>query len=165
MTAIKRIDDLWRDLKARLLADAQLSAILGGDDRVYVPSDNPIDDVEREGRLNEPWGRVRLMARSTLWPQIDVPGDWQNVAFLAAVQFNDFRASGYDVNVSVDAAHERVYRQLDNYAPALERITIVVPLWRYGSPPPSPVYDASRRLWLSNAEYRTQVVEREQFES
>lgn len=159
-----RITELWDAIKAQL-DDDTLSAILGGDDRVYVPSDNPIDDNAREGPPGEPWGRVIMLPRSTLWPSFDEPNDTRNLAWLISVQFNDFRASGYDVNVSVDAAHERVYRLLDGFAPELERLQVFVPLWRHGQPPPSPVYDAQRRLWLSNTEWRTEVAARQQIES
>lgn len=152
-----RVHDLWEALQERL-ATGRMAAILGGGGRVYTPKDHSGQENEREGALDEPWGRIVLLTRTTLWPQRDVPGEMKNVAFLVSVQFNDFRAPGYDVGLAVDAAHEEVYRLLDNYVPSLSRATVAVPIWRYGKPPEHPVLDQPRKLWLSNAEYRTQVV-------
>lgn len=156
------LNEFWVAMKTRV--DSPLmQEILGGRGRVYVPSDPPDDVREVEGQPNEPWGRIIMMPRETLWPQTDVPGDWQNVPWLASVQFNDFRAKGYDVGVAVGAAHRELFNRLDGWVPDPQptQVTILLPVWRNGSPPVFPRHDQGRRLWLSNAEYRTQAVSKE----
>jgi hypothetical protein len=142
-----------------------MTGILGGADRVHTPNDQRNLRADREARQNEPWGRIIFLSRITLWPQQDEPRSWKNVAWLVSVQFNDFRAPGYDVGIPVAAAHEEVYRQLDNYAPDVELVQVAMPIWRFSTPYPEPVYDEERKLWLNNAEYRTQVVPRVVIES
>jgi hypothetical protein len=153
-----RLDELWAAIQTRVNS-RRMQEILGGRERVYRPTD---DVKEIEAEPSEPWGRIIMLPASTLWPQTDEPGAWQNVAWLMSVQFNDFRASGYNVDIAVAAAHEEAFQRLDNFVPAPqpERVVVVVPVWREGSPPSSAVYDRERRLWMSNAQYRTQVIPR-----
>jgi hypothetical protein len=153
-----RLNELW-DAMIERVETRRMMQILGGRGRVYGPTDEP---RAQEGEPTEPWGRIVFLTRTTLWPQVDVPGEWQNVAWIVSVQFNRFRAKGYDVDVAVAAAHEEAYHRLDNFVPnpQPDRLVVAVPVWRHGSPPSSAVYDEGRKLYVSNAEYRTQVVPR-----
>lgn len=148
-----RIDELFPAMAARI-ETVRLQTILGAAGRVYLADEDP---PEQEEEPSLPWGRVVFLTRETLWPQRDVPGEAKNVAWLMSVQFNDFKAPGYRVGIGIGAAHEEIFARLDNFAPALPSAQIVVPVWRYGAPPAAPFYDADRRLWITNAEYRAQV--------
>jgi hypothetical protein len=154
-----RMAQFWDALVARV-STPRMEEILGGPGRVYGPFDEPPD---REARQDLPWGRVKMIGRVDLWPQVDVPGDWKNVAWMASVQFNDFRAAGYRVDISIEAAHGELIDLLDDWAPTQEEVTdlaVMVPVWRYSTPPVKAVYDSQRRLWISNAQYRAQVIPR-----
>jgi hypothetical protein len=154
-----RMAKFWDALVAQV-ETPRLQEILGGRGRVYSPFDGP---REREGAQDMPWGRVRFIGRTNLWPQIDVPGDWKNVAFIASVQFNDFRADGYRVDIAVEAAHGELLDLMDGWAPSqadVDDLAIMVPVWRYSTPPVKAMYDSQRRLWVSNAQYRTQAIPR-----
>lgn len=151
----------WDAMRTRI-ETAEMQEMLGGAGRVYVPSDGHDDILEVEGGPGEQWGRIIILPRETLWPQTDEPGAWQNVAFLPSVQFNDFRAPGYDVGLAIARVHQELYARLDNWVPdpQPDDIVVTVPVWRHGSPPVSPIFDQERNLWLSNAEYRCQAVSR-----
>jgi hypothetical protein len=159
MSEILRLSEFWDAMQERL-DTRRMREILGGRGRVYKMTDE-VKDIEAEP--TEPWGRILMMPRTTLWPQQDEPGDWKNVAWLMSVQFNAFRARGYDVDIPIAAAHEELRVLLDNWVPDPQpsSVLIAVPVWRTGTPPVHPVFDQGRNLWLSNAEYRTQVVPRE----
>lgn len=155
------LHEFWEALRARANT-ADMQTVLGGPQRVYMPSDGLDAIPEAEGRPDAPWGRILTLPRETLWPQRDVPGEWKNVAFILSVQFNDFRAPGYDVGIPVARAHELLYDQLNDWVPDPQpvHVLIAVPVWREGQPPVSPIFDQSRNLWLSNAQYRCQAVSR-----
>jgi hypothetical protein len=154
-----RMAQFWDAMVARV-STPRMEEILGGAGRIYNPMDQPPD---REGPQDRPWGRIHFIPRVNLWPQIDIPGDWKNVAWLASVQFNDFRAAGYRVDIGIEAAHGELLDLLDNWAPTqaeIDDLMVTVPVWRYSTPPVKAVYDSQRRLWISNAEYRAQAIPR-----
>lgn len=157
------LHEFWEAMRTRL-DTATMQAILGGAGRVYVPSDGQDDIPAVEGDQDQPWGQIVMLPRETLWPQKDEPGTMQNVAWIASVRFNDYRASGYDVGISVGAAHAELFARLDNWVPDPQptKVVIVVPVWRESSPSASPLFDQSRNLWLSNAQFRTQAVTRQE---
>jgi hypothetical protein len=154
-----RMAQFWDAMVARV-DTARMQEILGGRGRVYGPFDRPRD---REGSQDMPWGRVRFIGRQNLWPQIDVPGDWKNIAVIASVQFNDFRSDGYRVDIGIEAAHGEILDLLDGWAPSHDSVTdlsVMVPVWRYSTPPVQAIYDSQKRLYISNAEYRAQAIPR-----
>lgn len=146
-----RLAEFWAAIRDRIDTPT-MQRSLGGRERIYRPTDRV---PEQEAEPSAVWGRVVM--RPTLWPSLAEPGAPRNVSWLMMVQFNDFAAKGYDVDVAMQAVHEEIYLRLDNFVPVGSRLIVWVPIWRFADPPAAAIYDGSRRLWISNAEYRSQV--------
>lgn len=154
------LGEWWPYLVDRLAADAALRTILGGtleDPRVYY---GPDDYGEPEDAPTIEWGRVILKPTQTLWTLEERPYEFTRVNFLAVVECNDYRQIGYRVDVSLDAAHRRIYELLQwHVAPGdqFTYLTQALPLYRYSAPQPNAQWDGSRGVWYKSAEYRTEV--------
>jgi hypothetical protein len=163
-TPVLSLSALWRAVAGRL-ESPRMQLILGGRGRVYAPAD---DVPEREAEANTPWARVFILPGTSPWA-VERTSDYQPVAFLVSVQVNDFQARGYDPLLVADAAHAEALALLDAWPegaawelaegdPPVPVLRVAMPVWRAGPPPAAPLYSEGRRLWVSSAEYRCEVV-------
>jgi hypothetical protein len=131
-----------------------MNAILRGGARVYVPGDSA---PPTEGPENKDWGRIIVMPSVMAFRAEEEPHTQRPVGFLVKVEFNNYRAAGYDVNLPIYAAHAEAFDLLDNWAPGMLG---VAPNQVWGSftyrrfpPDPTPLLDDLRSLWVASAEY------------
>lgn len=155
-----RLHEYWPYLVERLGSDADLLTILGGtieDPRVYH---GPDDYGEPEDAPTVEWGRVIVKPTQTLWRLEERPYEFTPVNFLVVVECNDYRQRGYDVGVSLDAAHRRIYELLQWHVAGsalFEYMVQALPLYRYSAPQVQPQWDGDRGVWYKSAEYRTEA--------
>jgi hypothetical protein len=154
--SVVRTHEFWDALVARLRANATLTTLLGGANRVYKVTDDfsePEDSTD-----TRPWGRVVVVPSNTLWPSPDVAGQTKTVSWLMRVEFNDFAASGYSVDVSMDAALAAVDSLLVGWLPTgFSHVLVALPVFRFTSPRALAEWDETRGVWWKSIEYRTEV--------
>lgn len=151
-----RLDAMWSAVKDRL-NDSQIDAVLygtkeDGTSRVYRATE---DFSAGEGDEGDVWGRIILIPAATLWEPVEAPGQTRKVNFLVRVEFNNYRAEGYDPTPDLEAAHEAVRDLLDGWTPTnLNGSRIVFNVYRRTYPQAMPFFDEQRKLWWTSAEYR-----------
>jgi hypothetical protein len=146
-----RLWDFWEFVKDRL-DSSTMQAALGGAGRVRLAWENyPVS----EGAENQPWGRVVIVPATPIWDVIDRPGETKKEQFLVRVEFNNFGALGYNVAISIEAAHAEAYYLLDGWTPTgVRHMQVAFPVYRYTLPQRSPLWNAEQNLYYASAEYR-----------
>jgi hypothetical protein len=154
--SIVRMHEFWDTMKARLRASAPLSNVLGGANRVYKVTDD--FDRPEDSRDTVPWGRLVIVPSDTLWPVPDVPGQTKTVSWLLRTEFNDFEATNYSLDVSMDAALSLADTLMVGWLPTgLAQVLVAVPVYRYSSPRSLPLWNEAGGVWWKSVEYRTEV--------
>jgi hypothetical protein len=152
--ALVRMHEFWDAMVTRLKGSAALIAVLGGP-RVYKVTDE--FGTPEEPTDQKPWGRAVIVPSNTLWAQPDYPGQTKTVSWLIRI---DFSASGYSVDVSMDAALAAVDAQLSGWLPsglAFTHVLVAVPIYRYTSPRALAEWNEQNGVWWKSVEYRTEV--------
>jgi hypothetical protein len=154
--SLVRTHEFWDATKTRLSGNATLDGVLGGAGRIYRVTDDfskPEDATD-----SRPWGRVVIVPSNTLWPSPDMPGQTKTVSWLTRVEFNDFSAPNYSVDVSMDAAMAAVDALLVGWLPTgFTHVLVAVPVYRYTSPRALAEWNEQAGVWWKSAEYRTEV--------
>lgn len=160
-----RFDVFYRAVQNRLMASGALTAILGGS-RIYGPTDDIPATPADVADANKPWGRIILSSVRGFFGSDEDPREGIVVRLLVKVEFRDVRAKGYDVGVSIYAAHAEVWTLLDNWGPGdvgsapapIDRVYTRQPVTRSQRPDPAPLLDDRNGLWVATAEYKTTLV-------
>jgi hypothetical protein len=143
--SLVRTHEFWDAMKTRLSGNTTLDGVLGGAGRIYRVTDDfskPEDTTDRK-----PWGRVVI-----------VPSNTKTVSWLTRVEFNDFSAPNYSVDVSMDAAMAAVDALLVGWLPTgFTHVLVAVPVYRYTSPRALAEWNEQAGVWWKSAEYRTEV--------
>jgi hypothetical protein len=154
--SLVRMHEFWDALRVRLGSNATLNNVLGGANRVYRVTDD--FSKPEDARDTVPWGRVVVVPSDTLWPQPDFPGQTKTASWLTRVEFNDFSAANYSVDVSMDAALAAVDALLVGWLPTgFTHVLVAMPVYRYNSPRSLAQWNETDGVWWKSTEYRTEV--------
>jgi hypothetical protein len=154
--SLVRMHEFWDAMRTRLEANVPLRNVLGGAGRVYRVTDD--FSKPEEATDTRPWGRVVIVPSDTMWPSPDFPGQTKTVSWLTRVEFNDFAAAGYSVDVSMDAALALVDGLLEGWLPTgFTHVLVAMPVYRYNSPRSLAQWNENTGVWWKSVEYRTEV--------
>lgn len=162
MTRIIRYTELWNAIKVRL-DTARMRKILTDNKnltdpaRIYLVND---EYDTPEAPIDTLWGRLVLVPTQTAWPDDGAPGLTTKLSFLTRGEVNgSFIRKGYSHQTTLDAIQTEVYDQLYNWTPPdMEFIAVRYPFFLNRQPQPMPLWDDTRQLYFTSAEWRTELV-------
>lgn len=149
--------EIWETLKTRLNS-ARMQAVLQGG-KVYIEGQN-YSAPEKSEAL--PWGRLVIVPSQTLWPDESGVGPTRSVPFLTRAEFNTIPDPGFNVQKSLDAIQDECAVLLEGYIlPVMAYAQAATPVWLSRPPQPLPLWDDTRGLYLTSAEWRTEVASKQ----
>lgn len=146
--------DFYAKIKVRLNSVA-MQTILGGAARVFLAT----DDYGTEIPENTQGGRVVIVPTQPMWDDSDRRHELKKESFLVRVDFNNFRAPGYNVARAIETAHAEALNLLDMYVPVpVKHMLVAFPIYRHTRPQRMPLWDSERNVHFASAEYRFEAV-------
>lgn len=153
MTNRIRYWEIWEHLKVYLNTPRMIAVLQGG--KIYLEG---TDYSRPESDLAKPWGRLVIVPTQNLWPDEPGSGPTRTLAFLTRAEFNAITDPGFNVQKSLDAIQDECVIQLDGHVlPAMQYAQTALPLWMNRPPQPLPLWDETRGLYFTSAEWRGEV--------
>jgi hypothetical protein len=145
--------EVWDVLKARLASARMLTILQGG--KVYLEGD---DYSQPEGPEDKPWGRLVIVPGQNLWPDEPGIGPTSTMSFLTRAEGNPITNPGFNLQKLLDGIQDECYSQLAGFTiPKMNYVMGALPIWLNRPAQPLPLWDDSRGLGFTSAEWRTEL--------
>ena len=149
-----RYHEFWLRVKERLSTPRMLQLLQGG--KVYLEGENYSQPENTD--QTKIWARLVIVPTSTLWPEDPGIGPMRRMGFLTRAEVHSNNDPAYFPQQTLDAIQDECLVQLRHYeVPKQKYIMGARGIWQHRPPQPLPLWDETRGLYFTSAEYRVEV--------